>query len=270
MPLIPRRFSKTYLQVFVFLCMAPTCLMAATVDGRWQPGIGDPSVFGWLTTVVYCLAALRCLFNASKARRLGGSYPLWIALASLLFLLGINKQLDLQTWFTQSFRDLSIEHGWYEQRRMVQVVFIVALGIGMLITLMSLRLFLLNAWHHHKLIWLGLSLLCTFILIRAASFHHVDIIIGKTWMGVKLNVLMELSALILILWGTFVKQKGANFYHVKFSDINPIVVVDQEGDTARCPQCGKQAVASAVHERKFKCRRCGYFYSVHVAGITPQ
>jgi ribosomal protein S27AE len=270
MPTQVNHSTKTFLKVFVFFLTLPKPLIAATVDGRWQLGIGDASIFGWITTAVYFLVVLRCMFNAKTSHRQGGNFGLWIALAGLMLLLGINKQLDLQTWLTQSLKDISIQHGWYAQRRGVQMAFIIALGLGMVIALVTLRFFLLNAWHHHKLIWLGLILLSTFILVRAASFHHIDLLISTTWMGVKLNVLLELGALTVILWGTLVKQKVASFHSVKLSEINPIVVVDKEGDVARCPQCGKQAVAPTVHQRKFKCRRCGYLYRVHVAGKPVQ
>ena len=35
-------------------------LMAATEDGRWRPGIGDPTVLGWVTVAAYLAAAWAC------------------------------------------------------------------------------------------------------------------------------------------------------------------------------------------------------------------
>lgn len=195
---------------------------------------------------------------------------MWVLLAIFFLLLGINKQLDMQTWFVESIKDLSIQHGWYEQRRGLQIAFVSTLGVTMFLAIVSLRLFLLSIWHRYKLIWVGMLLLFGFILIRVASFQHIDIAIDSTILGVEWNVILEMSALLIIIWGTLVKQKVASFHSVKLSEINPIVVVDKEGDVARCPQCGKQAVAPTVHQRKFKCRRCGYLYRVHVAGKPVQ
>lgn len=260
--------TKTCLQVFVLLLLAPLCNngLAATADGRWHAGIGDPTVFGWMTVALYGIVAIRCLYKAYGSHRYGGNYPYWLLLASFFLLLGINKQLDLQTWLTQTLRDVSIQHGWYEQRRGVQFSFIVVLGLGMLMVLISLRMFLMSAWSKYKLLWMGLALLCAFILIRAASFHHVDLAIGRTLFGVKMNVIIELSALCMILIGTYSKQTVSVFKTAKLSGINQIVQIEKAGDTARCPQCGKQSVATTVHDRKFKCRRCGFFFKVHVSG----
>ena len=47
----------------------------------------------------------------------------------LVCALGVNKQLDLQTLFTQLARDLAMAQGWYEERRRYQVAFIIAIGL---------------------------------------------------------------------------------------------------------------------------------------------
>src|SRR5262245_10532966 len=42
--------------------------------GNWSPGIGDPSVVGWVTVVLYFFAALICLrVGWGKGRPLGRS-----------------------------------------------------------------------------------------------------------------------------------------------------------------------------------------------------
>jgi hypothetical protein len=78
------------------------CLLAATENGNWKLGIGDPTPVGWITAIAYLAASLACavVWTADRrARRHGrpGSPVFWLSLALLLLFLGINKQLDLQT-----------------------------------------------------------------------------------------------------------------------------------------------------------------------------
>ena len=42
-------------------------------------------------------------------------------------------------------------------------------------------------WRAHPLLGFGLALLVTFVAIRAISFHRVDIFIGTTIAGVRMN-----------------------------------------------------------------------------------
>src|SRR6266540_5387037 len=105
-------------------------ILAFTEADRWRPGIGDPTFMGWLTVVGYFTAALLCWMAGRSDQRAHpqSGYPrqprLWFGLALLLTLLGVNKQLDLQTWFTLALKSAAEAQGWYEQRRVFQAAFI--------------------------------------------------------------------------------------------------------------------------------------------------
>lgn len=88
--------------------------MAAGPDGRWEIGIGDPTPLGWITVAAYAAAAVLAWRNVGAARRTAVPHSFWIALTALMLALGINKQLDLQTWLSQAGRDLAIAQGWWE------------------------------------------------------------------------------------------------------------------------------------------------------------
>jgi hypothetical protein len=47
----------------------------------------------------------------------------------MLFLLGVNKQLDLQTLLGDVGRSVSTAQGWYDKRRAVQAVFVLVFAI---------------------------------------------------------------------------------------------------------------------------------------------
>ena len=81
-------------------------------DLRWRFGIGDPTAVGWLTVAAYAATAalsvrafLRSRARRAAPRRCGSSSSpgpavdetIWLLIAITMLLLGINKQLDLQT-----------------------------------------------------------------------------------------------------------------------------------------------------------------------------
>src|SRR5688572_23307106 len=119
-------------------------LLETGSDGRWHPGIGDPTVMGWVTVATYAAAAFFS-FEALRASRLGARklaaiappeaenqrdlVKLWSLVTLAMVVLGLNKQLDLQSLFTEILRDMAKSEGWYEQRRAYQRLFIVTIGL---------------------------------------------------------------------------------------------------------------------------------------------
>jgi hypothetical protein len=176
--------------------------------GRWSPGLGDPSVMGWVTVAVYLLAAAMTGRVARAARAEGGAWRLWAALALVLLALGVNKQLDLQSLFTQVGRDLAMAQGWYAQRRWVQGGFIALLGLGALAVAWWLRRELREP--AQRLAGLGLCVLLAFVVMRAASFHHMDELINLRLGGVRMNWVLELSGLFIILVAAWRARPGAS------------------------------------------------------------
>ena len=113
-------------------------------------------------------------------------------------LLGVNKQLDLQSLLTQVGRDLALSQGWYEQRAKAQVNFIS--GIAVVGALISVSLYVIyrHASLAVKFALLGFVFLLCFVVIRASSFHQIDWLLGKQIVGARVNVVLELGSLILI------------------------------------------------------------------------
>jgi hypothetical protein len=186
-------------------------------DGRWHPGIGDPTVMGWVTVAAYALASFFA-FQALRASRLGAQKlsavapeeannqkrlsQLWGLVTLAMVLLGINKQLDLQSLFTEIMRDMARSQGWYQERRKLQVLFILcvaglgAMGTGAL------------AYVMRKVMWrvtgaiVGLGLIVSFVVIRAASFHNVDILLSSGG-PFRLNWVFELGGISLIIFSAY-------------------------------------------------------------------
>lgn len=180
--------------------------MLTSTQQAWSLGIGDPSLAGWLIVLGYLLATLRCWVKSNDSRQNGNIDYFWVLLAVFLLFLGINKQLDLQTLFETCMKDWVKSHGWYARRRTLQIVFISTLGLGMIVVLVALRKRLANIWSQHKLVWLGLILLCIFILLRAATFNHIALWDQPIIWGLNLHFFLELGALITIIAGTFIQK----------------------------------------------------------------
>ena len=178
-------------------------VLAAVSDGRWRPGIGDPSVVGWLTVVGYFAAAAACLRAARRdAARTGRRSAFWLGLFALAAFLGVNKQLDLQSLLTQTARDLLREAGLYDRRQTYQAAFIGAVAVGCL-GLLAAALRLTRGDPARKLAAGGLVFLLGFVTVRAASFHHVDALLGSTVGGLRWNWVFELAGIALLAAGAF-------------------------------------------------------------------
>lgn len=167
------------------------------VFGSWSPTIGDPTFVGWFTVFFYLLAGI--LSAGLFVRQSGRQRAFWLILATLLLLLAINKQLDLQSALTATGRCLSQAQGWYEDRRAIQLVFILAV-VGISFVLAIVVSWMMRREFRH--IWpalIGLSFLLAFVVIRAAGFHHFDRLIGSQIGSVRVNWILELGGIALII-----------------------------------------------------------------------
>jgi len=174
--------------------------------GAWSPGIGDPTVAGWITVVLYAWAAWRChrVLRRSRLQRLVLSENeriVWRLLLVGMLALGINKQLDLQSALTEAARMLSHEQGWYENRRQYQEAFIAAIAVVGMTALAAMAFLMWNAPAATLWTCAGAAGLLVFVVIRASSFHHVDEALGWHLAGMRLNWILEMGSLGLIGWG---------------------------------------------------------------------
>src|SRR5438094_451884 len=60
----------------------------------------------------------------------GGERGFWLGTGIVLILLGINKQLDLQSDLTRLAKVVAHVEGWYDWRRDVQGVFLLLIALG--------------------------------------------------------------------------------------------------------------------------------------------
>lgn len=187
----------------------------------WSFTIGDPSFVGWFTVFVYLFCSILSffvfinandLFHWEKAKK---QKAFWFSIMLVMLFLSINKQLDIQSYATAIARYHALKHGWYEQRHGYQQLFIKIIGICSASAVGLLALYFIDVIKDNFLAILGLGSLLAFITIRASSFHHVDAFISSEILNLKMNWIIELSAIslicfaaILILSRLFKKRSG--------------------------------------------------------------
>lgn len=169
---------------------------------NWNPKIGDPTLMGWVTVAAYFGAAvLLCLqwrkipsLHSENLRLHRGLILLFVI---TMFGLGVNKQLDLQTWVTNVGRDISKAQGWWENRRIAQVIVlavIVLFGMGLLAVIVRAG----GVLKAHRLALFGYLVLLGFVVMRATSFFQMDRLINERIMGIRMNWVFELSGIAII------------------------------------------------------------------------
>ena len=101
---------------------------------------------------------------------------------------------------TDLLRVFAMEHGWYSQRRSVQVEFI-AVVVAICFLIATAVLFL--ASHHPaatQIALIGIVMLLALSLVRDASLHQIDALLGRRLFGLlKVNWMLELGGLGVVL-----------------------------------------------------------------------
>ncbi|HRT61715.1 MAG TPA: hypothetical protein P5551_05055 [Syntrophales bacterium] len=157
---------------------------------------------GWFTVGAYfaCFLTATCAAWLNRSKRADRqAFLVWFVLAVLMLLLGINKQLDLQSLFTEMGRQIAKAQGWFDYRRTVQFWFVVIFGAASLSLFVFLAIRMQGLFRRFTLTFLGLFFLLTFIIIRAASFYHFDVVIMYRIFGLKMNWVLELTGIFMIV-----------------------------------------------------------------------
>jgi hypothetical protein len=179
-------------------------IIIVIVNGHWRPGIGDPTFIGWLITAAYLITFVLCGICAWRTKRINAVNRFryhglfWWGLAFIMFIMGMNKQLDLQCLFIAVVKKMALSQGWYSQRQILQIFFVVFVAIFGLILLIFLGWKLKRLWRQYGLALLGILLLVAFIAFRASPVNHVAK--NSCWRLVLglINSVLELTGIGLI------------------------------------------------------------------------
>lgn len=204
------------------LCAILAGYFTVVISHVWRPGIGDPTLMGWIITIAYAVAALLCFrttliswHQASRSSTSTRRTLFWLVVTLFAFFLGVNKQLDLQTWLTETGRIVAREQGWYEQRHVVQMWFVAGVGVTGLGLLVGCFWLGRSVLRQHPFALLGMIFLACFVIMRAVSMHHVDEVLGLRLSGLKIRWILEFGGIMCLgfsAWNASRLLRGGVFW----------------------------------------------------------
>ena len=146
----------------------------------WRHSVEQADAADWITVASYLIAAVLTWLAARAAgvRREPRDRLFWQLSTLLLVFLGANELLDLQALLTVIGKAWAKAGGWYEQRRTFQLEFIVALAAATALGGLAAVYLTRCTRAAVRVALLGFLFIGLFVLIRAASFHHIDQMMG--------------------------------------------------------------------------------------------
>ncbi len=149
----------------------------------------DASAFGFVVTGLYGVVTILCTIAAD---RVSGRF--WAAMAITLCLLGLNKQLDLQTDMLAFGRALALREGWYGWRRVLEAAALPAFALSLL-AMLAIGVRMGAGRAGGGLALCGAGLVAVYVALRATDILHLS---AKDAPPVAL---LEPAGLLLILYG---------------------------------------------------------------------
>ncbi|NTZ43090.1 hypothetical protein G7A66_08300 [Altererythrobacter sp. SALINAS58] len=168
---------------------------------EWYSSIREADLADWVTVAAYLFAALLSVRAAERARRSRQARDalFWRTTAFLLVMLGINELLDLQTLLTSLGRAHAKANGWYGEHRKVQYAFVLALGVATLLAATAMLWFFRRMPLSVRMAVCGLCFIALFVLLRAASFHHLDEFFGGGAPDFSWRSLQEVAGILIVI-----------------------------------------------------------------------
>ena len=164
--------------------------------------VGDPTVLGWTTFALYLIAAacsLRCGLIGGKSGNPSELGHVWRVQAGVFLLLGLNKQLDLQTALIELGRRLTLFAGWYQYRREIQILFFAGLVAMGCVVVVKHSNAMRNFGRKHPLAASGDVLIGAYILIRTIYMDHLGEMMGFDLENVPGLWVAEILGLIFVI-----------------------------------------------------------------------
>jgi hypothetical protein len=149
--------------------------------------------------VSYFAAAAAAAAATMQPRAVRRDRATWLFICLSTAALGINKQLDLQSYITSFGREMARADGWYPERRSVQAASVYIIGLCGAALLAALLWRVRASASAVKVALFGLIVLGVFVMIRAVSIHHVDRLMRVELAGTRWTAILELGGATLIL-----------------------------------------------------------------------
>lgn len=181
------------------------------IVNAWLARSGDDYLSSLINTVLYAVSILAAAYRWKMLQRIKALFAeqvFWLLVILILFVFGINKQLDFQVLLVEIGRPIAMKSGWYESRRIVQAFFAFVLtGIAGLFAAMMVFL-VRRHWHDNVLALLGLLTLFIYGIMETMSQSHFGLSLDsyEKW-GFRLTDMIEMAGILLILANTLIHRK---------------------------------------------------------------
>jgi hypothetical protein len=154
-------------------------------------------VIGYVVLVLLCLVARRR--ERSRASEVDGVWPpFWLLTAGFLGAMAIGRAGDIGSLLSDLGRGRAADSGWYETRRPLQAVVVLALGAAWFISVS------VACWRtperRRRYLPMGLMVvtLAAYAAIRVVSLHQVDTLLHRREIaGVRVGAVIEITLLII-------------------------------------------------------------------------
>ena len=161
-----------------------------------QLSFGDQSALSWLVFSLYFIVVVSIWRAAKKSDPRERGFL--IINAFLLLVLGLNKQLDLQTDFINLAKQLAHNAGLYSHKTALKQLFVLFVGAGVATAIIVFVAFFWRLFLKYAFVFVGWLCLFTFIVLRVAYFEHDAFKSSTLWQYEQYFQLIELTGLILI------------------------------------------------------------------------
>ncbi|MHC5024592.1 MAG: hypothetical protein ACYTGG_11920, partial [Planctomycetota bacterium] len=171
---------------------------------------GDRSMIEPVLLILHVLAILWCWHRAVRspvAARPGLGGPgsdnvvrrTWWMLAAALTTLAACRLSGVLPQLTHLGRDFAAAQGWYETRRPVQAVFLLAMLVALAITAGLIARGLRHQPPTSRLAAVAAACLLGLLVMRAVSLHQVEHLVGVQLGGLTVDRLAELAAVVAVI-----------------------------------------------------------------------
>ncbi|MBN2339979.1 MAG: hypothetical protein JXX29_09210 [Deltaproteobacteria bacterium] len=178
--------------------------------------VGDPNPLAWATVAAYLLAAIGSVLCSLKADKIFQTGDIrihrivWGGLGAGFLFLGINKQADFQTWFTAVVKALAHHWNVYETAKRFQWLFVVALAVVSVGTLLIVAWHIRREWRRYALLLLGAVFIVRFVIVRVSTFYGIHLPpLSELFGGLKLNWLLEIVGALAAATAAFFNWRSA-------------------------------------------------------------
>jgi hypothetical protein len=158
---------------------------------------GDPTPLGWATTALYFIGALRAAGNATKVAS-PADRRIWQEMLVALIVLGINKEMDLQSTLIASARAIFKVSGPTVIRDILYAVFLITLFSISGAYILKRKLDYSRFARANKMAVLGGFFIFGYAIARAISISHLDEAIGINLDSISLLWMLEIIGLMIV------------------------------------------------------------------------